>query len=120
MKTTYFWTPFILMYFLAQAEGCELVYCDYPYYALQDSGNTSWIVSEEGNRIYIRPESIILRNNKIDIIVDETNISISSIHCDSKGYYMCTESFLWWKCCKCLYLNSPLSNTCQQCLRQKC
>lgn len=80
-----------------------------------------WKSDEIGNRIYLKPQSICLTDNKIYLMVDTISIPLNSIHCDQNGYYLCIDFWgLGWECCKCGLGNGPAFKTCQYCGKKRC
>lgn len=79
-----------------------------------------WNAGETEDRIYLKAEAIVNNENSVFLVVGNYLLPIDSIQSDFNGYYMCSENWLWWTCCRCQYKNGKAFLTCQNCHRQKC
>lgn len=79
-----------------------------------------WKIDEIENRIYIKPEAILLAESQIYLIVDHFLIPLTDFHCDEVGYFLCAEGYFSWTCCHCQYDNSYLVYACQKCKKESC
>lgn len=143
MQKIYFIMCVILACFTMQAEGChsinwESILQEFNV-ALQDdidievgqvgqnlsltnNDRDNLLRSSRGNnRLYIKPEFIVVQNKRLFLSLDHGYMPIDNIQCDSFGYFTtCTEGWISWKCCKCQTLNSYEWNGCSGCGKQKC
>jgi hypothetical protein len=89
--------------------------------------NSCILNADEGSRVYLEPDRIVLNNNEMFIELADGWVEAIALHCDGQGLYVLRSDLKeggsrvteWPKHYKCPYCHRP-TLVGEQCLREDC